>query len=127
MQATFLVMAGGAIGAALRYQLGAAASRLFGPGYPWGTLAANLLGCLAIGLLAGTLTRNTGGAEYWRLFAGVGVLGGFTTFSAFSLELVAMIDRGAWGIAALYATVSVTGSLLGLFAGLFVVRTLVTP
>lgn len=118
-----LVMAGGAIGSAGRYAVGKATLRVFGPDYPWGTLTVNLIGGLLMGLLAGVLAR-TGGTEHTRLLIGVGVLGGFTTFSAFSLDAVTMIERGQWGVAVTYALVSVIGSVLALFAGLYLVRAL---
>lgn len=117
-----LVMAGGAIGAGLRFLLGRAAFHHFGPGFPWGTLAANLIGGLAMGVLVGAMARFIDGGEGWRLFLGVGLLGGFTTFSAFSLETVNMIERGAAGMAAFYALVSVAGAVGALFAGLLLVR-----
>lgn len=123
MQPTLLVMLGGAVGAAARYHLGRLTLARLGPGYPWGTLAANLLGGLAMGLLVGVLARSDVAQEPWRLLLGVGMLGGFTTFSAFSLETVNMIERGALGGAALYALASVAGSVLALFAGLWIART----
>ncbi len=116
-----LVMAGGAIGAAMRHGLSRWTLHQFGPGLPWGTLAANIAGGLAMGVLAGLFARF-GGSEGWRLFLGVGILGGFTTFSAFSLDTVVMIERGQIGIAALYALVSVIGSVGALFLGLWLVR-----
>lgn len=116
-----LVMAGGAVGSAGRYLVGKLALGWLGPNYPWGTLAANLLGGFLMGLLAGVLAR-IGGTEQTRLLLGVGALGGFTTFSSFSLETVLMVERGQWGMALAYALVSVTGSVLALFAGLYLVR-----
>lgn len=118
----FLVMAGGAIGAGLRFLLGRWTLHLFGPGFPWGTLSANIAGGLAMGVLAGLLARFGAGSEGWRLFLGVGILGGFTTFSAFSLETANMIERGAMGLAAGYALVSVIASVAALFVGLWLVR-----
>ena len=117
LHASLLVALGGGIGAWLRF----AATRLLqGPAFPWATLSVNLLGSFAMGLLAGWLARH--GGEQWRLLLGVGVLGGFTTFSAFSLELVELVQRGAFGWAALYAALSVAGGVLGLIAGLAMAR-----
>lgn len=114
----FLVMAGGAIGAGARYGMGLAFA---GARYPWATLAVNIAGALAMGLLAGVVAKGIAG-EPVRLLLGVGVLGGFTTFSAFSLELVTMAERGAMLSAIGYALVSVVGSVLALAAGLAAVR-----
>jgi CrcB protein len=121
---TFLVMAGGAIGAALRYQLGRAALRLAGPGYPWGTLAANVIGGFVMGLLAGWLVARYqgGGGEQIRLFVAVGILGGFTTFSAFSLETMLMIERGDTLGALGYILISVIASVGALALGLVMMR-----
>ena len=116
-----LVMIGGAFGSAGRYLVGRATLGWFGPGYPWGTLAANLIGGLLMGVLAGALAR-IGGHEQGRLLLGVGVLGGFTTFSSFSLETVNMIERGDLGIAAGYVLLSVAGAIVALFAGLYLMR-----
>ena len=119
----FLVMIGGAIGAALRYLLSKLTFALFGPGFPWGTLAANLLGGLAMGLLVGSLARTLPtNSEQLRLLLGVGVLGGFTTFSSFSLETVNMVQRGEIGTAGVYVMASVVGAFLALIAGLALVR-----
>jgi CrcB protein len=116
-----LVMLGGAIGAGLRHLAGSAALARFGPGFPWATLFVNLAGGLLIGLLAGWFAK-AGASEQMRLFFAVGLLGGFTTFSAFSLETWLMIERGQIGMAALYVTASVIGSVLLLVAGLLVMR-----
>lgn len=122
MQSLFLVMAGGALGSGARYLTGRATLAMFGPNYPWGTLTVNLLGGLAMGLLVGILARDPAGHQTARLLLAVGVLGGFTTFSAFSLDLVTMIERGDLAAALLYAAVSVAGSVLALFAGLALMR-----
>lgn len=119
---TFLVMAGGAVGAALRYHLGRLSMQVLGTGYPWGTLAANIAGGLAMGLLMGSLGRFGSGAESARLLLGVGVLGGFTTFSAFSLETVMMIERGQMVPAFGYVLASVLGAVGAVFLGLWAVR-----
>ncbi len=115
------VMVGGAVGSGARYLTGRAMLSLFGPDYPFGTLAVNLIGGLLMGVLVGVLARNTA-SETWRLLLGVGVLGGFTTFSAFSLDVVTMLERGAIGVAFGYVLVSVIGSVAALFAGLSAVR-----
>ncbi len=115
------VMVGGAVGSGARYLTGRAMLSLLGPDYPFGTLAVNLIGGLLMGVLVGVLTR-TNAPETWRLLLGVGVLGGFTTFSSFSLDVVTMIERGAVGVAFGYVLVSVIGSVAALFAGLSAVR-----
>jgi len=115
-------MIGGAVGAGARHLTGRTTLALFGPGFPYGTLAVNLIGGFAMGLLVGALARMSVPGENWRLLLGVGVLGGYTTFSAFSLDVVNMIERGDLAIAALYVTVSVVGAIAALFAGLALVR-----
>jgi len=122
MRSLFLVMAGGAIGAGLRWQASRIALARFGPDFPWGTWCVNLLGGLLAGLAAGFLLRGEDAGETWRLFLIVGLLGGFTTFSAFSLETVTMIERGQTGTAAAYVLSSVLGAVLLLFAGLTLAR-----
>lgn len=119
---TVLVMAGGAIGAALRFHLGKAAGRTLGHDWPWGTLGANVIGGIAMGLFAGWLAARSDGGESLRLFVAVGLLGGFTTFSAFSLETLLMIERGETVSAILYVSTSVLLSVGGLAAGLAVMR-----
>ena len=117
-----LVMMGGALGSGARYLTGRATLALFGIGFPYGTLAVNLIGGFAMGLLVGALARMSVPGENWRLLLGVGVLGGYTTFSAFSLDVVNMIERGDLATAALYVTASVVGAIAALFAGLALVR-----
>ncbi len=122
MPSMLLVMFGGAIGAGFRYHLSRIALQNMGPGFPWGTWIANLLGGLLMGVLAGTLARTVDGGEPLRLFLGVGVLGGFTTFSAFSLETYNMLVRGDYMMGAAYAVSSVTGSILMLVLGIMLTR-----
>ena len=123
MEKLLLVAAGGAAGAVARYGLGVQALRVFGPGWPAGTLIANVLGGLLMGLLAGVLAlRGEADQERLRLLLGVGVLGGFTTFSAFSLETALMIERRAFAAATAYAVGSVVLAVAALFAGLAVAR-----
>jgi CrcB protein len=124
--ASAMVFAGGGAGAVLRQQLGREMTRWLGPAvvtaFPWATLAVNVIGSLAMGLLAGWLARHGQGGEHWRLLVGVGLLGGFTTFSSFSLELMLLIERGQGSLAFLYAAVSVLAGLTGLYIGLIVMR-----
>ncbi|MEZ0495223.1 fluoride efflux transporter CrcB [Sphingomonas sp. IW22] len=120
--AYILVMLGGAIGSAARFAVGRIAMGLMGPNWPWGTLAVNLIGGLAMGLLAGSLARIGDGGEHVRLLIGVGALGGFTTFSAFTLELVTMLERGDLFIGFGYALLSVVGAAVALFGGLLMMR-----
>jgi CrcB protein len=123
MPPLIIVMIGGAIGAGFRYHIGYAALRNLGPAFPFGTWIVNLLGGLLMGVLAGQLARWTNAeGEPLRLFLGVGVLGGFTTFSAFSLETATMLIRGEVVMAAAYAISSVAGSVMMLFIGLYLVR-----
>lgn len=120
---SLIVMLGGAIGALGRYHLGRMATHAFGTGWPWGTFGVNILGGFLMGALAGWLARHgTGGGEQIRLLLGVGILGGFTTFSAFSLEAALMIERGQMGGAMLYAALSVALSVGALFGGLMLMR-----
>ena len=126
LAASAMVFAGGGTGAVLRHQLGRAMTDWLGPAvvtaFPWATLAVNVLGSLAMGLLAGWLARHGQGGEHWRLLVGVGLLGGFTTFSSFSLELMLLIERGQGGSAFAYAAISVLAGLTGLYLGLIVMR-----
>lgn len=117
-----LVMLGGAFGAGARHLVGRATLAWWGPGYPWGTLIVNLAGGLLMGVLVGVLARVDQSGEQWRLLLGVGVLGGFTTFSAFSLDVVVLAERGAWFPAAGYILASVIGSVAALLLGLAAVR-----
>lgn len=118
------VMVGGAFGSAGRYLVSGAFLRSHGPGFPWGTLAVNLIGGLLMGILVGVLARLSAGGEQARVLLGVGVLGGFTTFSAFGLETFLMIDKGNFGTALAYVTASVIGAVALTGAGVFAVRAL---
>ncbi|WP_067216441.1 fluoride efflux transporter CrcB [Stappia indica] len=125
MNHLFLVALGGGLGAAGRHLVNLAALRTFGPGFPAGTLTVNVLGSLAMGLLVGWLaSRPEGVGSGLRLFLATGFLGGFTTFSAFSLDAVTLWERGEATTALAYAAVSVIVSILALLAGLMVMRTL---
>lgn len=119
-----LVAIGGAVGASLRHLTGLATMRLFGSGFPWGTLAVNIVGSFAMGAFVELLARRLGASNELRLFVATGILGGFTTFSSFSLDFAALFERGAQAIAFGYVAVSVIGALLAIFAGMWLVRTL---
>jgi fluoride exporter len=118
-----IVFLGAGIGGALRHGVNLATVRLFGFGFPYGTLVVNLLGSLLMGLLAGYFAYRTGIPQHMRLFLTTGVLGGFTTFSAFSLDAALLMERHAYWSAAAYMAGSVVLSLLALFAGLSLFRT----
>jgi fluoride exporter len=115
-----LVALGGAIGASLRYLTGVAAQRAFGPGFPWGTLIVNVLGCLAMGVLATLLADKAG--QRLAPFLMTGILGGFTTYSAFSLDAVTLWQRGDSGPALLYILATTGASLLAVVLGMTLAR-----
>lgn len=119
-----LVGLGGALGSMARYGVGVAAHRLWpGASLPWGTLTVNVVGGLLMGVLTGWLAAGGGlQQDSVRVFAAVGVLGGFTTFSAFSLETVLLLERKQFGLAALYVGLSVVVASAALFAGLMMAR-----
>ncbi len=119
-----LVAVGGAIGASLRHLVNLASFRLVGPNFPWGTMAINVVGCLAMGIFIELLARRFNASNELRLFVATGILGGFTTFSAFSLDFAVLWERGAMVSALGYALASVIGSLLALFLGLWLARSL---
>lgn len=121
MQQFLILFAGGGLGAAGRHYVSTFALRQFGSAFPYGTLAVNVIGCLAMGLFIGWLVQK-GGSNSLRLFFATGVLGGFTTFSAFSLDFANMWERDQIGLAALYVTASVGASLAAIFAGLWLAR-----
>lgn len=127
LTSSLYVALGGAMGSWLRFVVARLWSGAIGPvaasAFPWATLSVNVLGSFAMGLLAGWLARHGSGGEGWRLLLGVGVLGGFTTFSAFALEFGLMVERGALGTAAGYVALSLAAGFAGLFAGLYLMRT----
>lgn len=115
------VAAGGALGAMARYGAGVAATRAFGPNFPYGTLGVNVIGCFAMGLLIGLFAMKEPVDPALKLFLTTGFLGGFTTFSAFSLETILLYDRKP-ALAALYVAASVILSLAACWAGMRVMR-----
>jgi len=122
MRLMLLAAAGGAIGSAARYLVNVGAARAWGTEFPWSTLIVNGSGCLVMGLLAETIANRLGGAPEMRTFLMTGILGGFTTFSAFSLDFASLLERKAHLAAGLYLGMSVTLSLLGVFVGIALAR-----
>ena len=119
-----LVFLGGGFGASLRHLVNLICARGLGTAFPWGTFIVNISGSLVMGLIAGYLAFKGEASQPWRLFLMTGVLGGYTTFSAFSLDAALLYERGELGPAALYVLGSVALSIAGLFAGLALMRQL---
>ena len=117
-----IVFLGAGIGGALRHGINVGATRLFGFGFPYGTLIVNVVGSFAMGLLAGFFAHRAGIPQHVRLFLTTGILGGFTTFSTFSLDAAVLIERHAFGLAAGYLVGSLGAGLAALFFGLAVFR-----
>ena len=117
-----IVFLGGGIGAALRHGVNLASMRILGGTLPYHTLFENVTGSLLMGLIAGYFAFRGGASTHWQLFLTTGILGGYTTFSAFSLDAALLYERGALGLAALYVALSVMLAIGGLFAGLALVR-----
>ncbi len=126
MLATLLVFLGGGIGSALRHGVNVAAGRWLGTTYPWHTLTVNIVGSFAMGLIVGWLAMRAdgSGSQSLRLFLATGICGGFTTFSAYSLDLVLMWERGEPTAAILYGAGSVALSIIGLLGGLILMRSM---
>ena len=120
-----LVFVGAGIGGALRHGVNLSTARTFGTGFPYGTLTVNVVGSLVMGVLAGYFAFRGEATQAWRLFLTTGILGGFTTFSSFSLDTALLYDRGELGLTLLYVAVSFACSVGALFAGLWAVRSLV--
>jgi CrcB protein len=117
-----VVFLGGGLGAALRHGVNLLCARWLGTGFPYATVIENVSGSLVMGLLAGYFAFRGGPPQHWQLFLTTGILGGYTTFSAFSLDAVLLYERGALGLAAIYVLGSVVLSIAGLFAGLAIAR-----
>ncbi|MES2327210.1 MAG: fluoride efflux transporter CrcB [Pseudomonadota bacterium] len=117
-----IVFLGAGLGGALRHGVNVGAARLFGFGFPFGTLIVNVLGSFLMGLLAGYFAFRPGIAQHARLFLTTGFLGGFTTFSAFSLDTALLVERHTYSLAAGYAVGSVAASVSALFFGLAMFR-----
>jgi CrcB protein len=117
-----VVFLGGGIGAALRHGVNILTARLVGTSFPWSTLIENVSGSLVMGVLAGYFAFKGGVSQPWRLFLTTGILGGYTTFSAFSLDVALLYERGEIALATLYVLASVALAIGGLFVGLALVR-----
>lgn len=126
MVAALLVFLGGGIGSLARHGVNVAGGRFLGADFPWATLTVNVVGSFVMGLIAAWLAFRVGEgwSQHVRLLLTTGFLGGFTTFSAFSLDTAVLWERGAIGIATAYVAASVALSILALFAGLWIVRTI---
>ena len=122
MNSYLLVFVGGGIGASLRHLVNVVCARGLGTAFPWGTFIINISGSLVMGLIAGYLAFKGEASQPWRLFVMTGILGGYTTFSAFSLDAALLYERGEIGSALFYVLGSVLLSIAGLFAGLALVR-----
>ncbi len=120
-----LVALGGAVGASMRHAVNLAGLRWLGTGFPWSTITVNIVGSFAMGLFVAWMLQKLGGSQELRLFVATGILGGFTTFSAFSLEFAALWERGSGSLALFYAAASVVLSVAALFVGLVIGRSLV--
>ena len=119
-----LVFFGGGLGASLRHLINLTCARCIGTGFPWGTFIINVTGSTVMGLIAGYLAFKGQASQPWRLFLMTGILGGYTTFSAYSLDAALLYERGELSLAALYVIGSVVLSIAGLFAGLALMRQL---
>jgi CrcB protein len=124
MKMVLMAAMGGAIGASARYLVGIGTLRFIGPGFPWGTLIVNVVGSLIMGLLIASFALRFSVSNEVRTFLVTGALGGFTTFSAFSLDFAVLMERKAQGLALAYLGASVALSILALIAGLYIARTI---
>ncbi|HEX7687718.1 MAG TPA: fluoride efflux transporter CrcB [Burkholderiaceae bacterium] len=125
MQSLILVFVGGGLGAALRHLVNLGSLKVVGTDWPFGTFFINVSGSLLMGIVAGLFALKLSLPPSLRLFVATGILGGYTTFSTFSLETALLYQRGQPGAAALYAVGSLAAGVLALFAGMALVRALV--
>jgi CrcB protein len=117
-----IVFLGGGLGAALRHAVNVLFTPVGGASFPYATMGINVVGSFLMGAIVGFFALQGHASQHWRLFLTTGILGGFTTFSAFSLEAVLLYERGQLLSAALYVSLSVAFAILGLVAGLFLMR-----
>ena len=118
-----VVFVGAGVGGAIRHFMNVWVARLMGTGFPWNSFVINVTGSLVMGLVAGWFALKGGATGHLRLFLATGILGGYTTFSAFSLDAILLWERHDYAGAAYYVGGSVALSLIGLVAGLWVMRT----
>lgn len=126
MQAYLIVFLGAGIGGALRHGVSVWSARAFGLNFPYGTLIVNIAGSLAMGLIAGYFMARGDASQHWRLFLATGILGGFTTFSSFSLDVALLCERGELVVVAFYVLASVLASAATLFIGLWATRSFIS-
>ena len=119
-----IVFLGGGLGAATRHGINLAGLRMMGPDFPYATMFINITGSIVMGLCAAYFAFKGDASQHWRLFLTTGILGGYTTFSAFSLDAALLYERDQFGLAAFYVIGSVAISIVGLFMGLAIVRNL---
>jgi len=124
MKHLLFAMVGGAIGSGVRHSVNVGMGRWLGPGFPWWTFCINVAGCFLMGVLIEVLALRFNASNDLRVFFATGILGGFTTFSAFSLDFATLMGRHEYGSAAFYVLGSVALSLLGVYAGLWLARTI---
>ncbi len=124
MRLLILATLGGALGSGTRHLVNIGITRALGPAYPWATLTVNVVGSFLMGFLVDMIMRRFGGSPEMRTFLATGILGGFTTFSAFSLDISNLLGRGEAATALGYVVASVAISLLALYAGLALSRAL---
>ena len=127
MKQLLMVAAGGAVGATARYLVYVLAGQFLGTGFPFGTLIVNIVGSFIMGVLVEGMALAWTIGEQMRLFLAVGVLGAFTTFSTFSLDVGLLYERGRITLIALYVSVSVIGSIGALFLGMYLIRRALAP
>jgi CrcB protein len=121
-----LIFIGGGLGSMLRHGVNQASAALFGVNFPYGTLSVNILGSLVMGLIAGWFAFRGEGGQLLRLFLTTGILGGFTTFSSFSLDAALLLERGQTATGICYALGSVVAGILCVFGGLAIMRSVLS-
>ena len=124
MKTVIAIALGGAVGAVARYFISRWLIVALGDGFPWGTLTVNVVGCFVLGVLVEITALLWSPSEEYRAFLTIGLLGALTTFSAFSLDIVVLQERGETLLAVIYVALSVSGSIVAIFAGMSLTRTI---